>query len=113
MKATLTNHLQSPRKTRLVTDLVKGKSVDEALELLKYTKRKSAPQIAKLIASATANAKQEGKEEKDLVIANITVDKGMTLKRYRPRWRGMVSPLRRERSHVVVTLSEKAPSTAK
>lgn len=107
MKATLTNYQSSARKARLVTDLVKGKTVEEALNILAFTKRKTADEIAKLIASAAANAEQKGLKKDDLIVSNITVDKGMTLKRYRPRWRGMASPLRKERSHITVSLTEK------
>lgn len=107
MKATLQNNLQSSRKTRLVTDLVRGKSVSEALDILKFLKRKSAEPVSKLIVSAVANAKQDGVTDGNLIIENITVDKGITLKRFRPRWRGMVSPLRKERSHITVTLKSK------
>ena len=106
MKATLTNYTQTPRKVRLVTDLVKGKTVTDALNILAYTKRGAADEIAKLISSAAANAAQTGSDKENLRIENITVDKGMTIKRFRPRWRGMASPLRRERSHVTVSLKE-------
>ena len=107
MKATLKNHLQTPRKTRLVTDMVKGKSVSEALTALRFVKRKSAESVRKLVESAVANASQEGKKQDDLIIENITVDKGITLNRWMPKARGRATPLKRERSHITVTLAEK------
>lgn len=113
MKATLTNHIQTPRKTRMVTNLVKGKRVSDALSTLRFTKRKSAEAVGKLIASAAANAKQEGKDVDALVIENITVDKGITLRRWMPRARGRATPLLRERSHITVTLAEKKAKAAK
>ncbi len=107
MYATLKNNLQSAQKTRLVTKLVRGKRALDAIQLLTFVKRKSAEPVRKLIASAVANAKERGKDTEKLYIASIRVDKGATIKRYRPRWRGMVSPLRKERSHITVTLEEK------
>lgn len=107
MKALLKNHNQAPRKARLVTDLVKGKSVAEALELLPFVKKKGAKEVGKLIASAAANANVDEKDADKLIIENITVDKGLTLKRWMPRARGRATPLKRERSHIKVTLKKK------
>ncbi|XKT75226.1 MAG: 50S ribosomal protein L22 [Patescibacteria group bacterium UBA2103] len=105
MKAFLKNHNQAPRKVRLVTDLVKGKSVSEALEMLPFVKKKGADEVKKLIASAAANSGEKNTDA--LVIENITVDKGMTLKRWLPRARGRATPLRKEKSHIKVTLKKK------
>lgn len=105
MKAVLTNHNQAPRKVRLVTDLVKGKTVGEALKSLPFVKKKGAEEVAKAIKSAAANS---GEKDTDaLVIENITVNKGMTLKRWLPRARGRATPLRKEKSHITVTLKKK------
>lgn len=107
MKATLSNYAQSPRKVRLVSDLVKGKSIEDALTALKFEMRRASDPLAKLIASAAANAEKQGERVSDLVIKNITVDKGIVLKRYLPRAYGRATPLRRRRSHVTVTLARK------
>jgi len=107
MKATVSNYAQSPRKVRLVSDLVKGKGIEEALTLLKFEMRRAADPLAKLIASAVANAENKGERAGDLVIQNITVNKGIVLKRFMPRAFGRATPLRRRRSHVTVTLARK------
>lgn len=108
MKATLSNYAQSPRKVRIVSDLIKGKGIDEALTILQFEMRRAADPIAKVIKSAVANAEAQGERAGELVIKNITVDKGIVLKRYMPRAFGRATPLRRRRSHVTVTLARKA-----
>lgn len=107
MKATLSNYRQSPRKTRLVTDLVKGKSVAEALTALKFLEKRAANPIAKLIASALANAEKQGENGKNLVVKSIRVDKGFVRTKSMPRAFGRATPIRRRMSHVAVTLGKK------
>lgn len=100
----------SPRKARLVADLVRGRDVDEALELLSFTRKKTAPMIKKLIESAVANAEesarvQDGAVDIDaLYVKTITVDQGATLRRYRPRAQGRATPIRKPTSHISVVL---------
>jgi large subunit ribosomal protein L22 len=107
MKAFLKNYRQSPRKVRLVTDLIKGKRVAEAfLQLDVLTKKGSLP-IKKLLSSAVANAKSAGINEENLVVANVTVNKGLVMKRSMPRARGSASRINKRTSHVVLTLIEK------
>jgi large subunit ribosomal protein L22 len=108
MKAYLASHNQPPRKVRLVTELVKGKSVDAALAQLAFLPKRAADPIAKLIASAAANAAQSGREAKDLTVANITVDSAGMLTKYMPRAMGRAAPVRRRKSQVTVTLGEAA-----
>lgn len=108
MKATLRQYRQSPRKVRLVTDLVKNKPVDDALRELRFTNKRAAKPIAKLIESAAANAREEDGFARDqLEISSITVDKGPTLKRFRPRARGRATGIKKHTSHITVNLSEK------
>ena len=106
MKAHLSNYRQSPRKTRLVTDLVKGKTVPEALTLLQFLDKRAASPIAKLISSAVANAEKQGESATHLIIARITVDKGVVQTRYMPRAFGRAAPIRHRMSHVTVTLEK-------
>ncbi len=109
MKATLKQHRQSPRKVRLVTDLVKDKSVDAALRELRFTTKRAADPVAKLIESAVANAREnDGKRREDLRIKNITVDQGPTLKRFRPRARGRATSIKKRTSHISVVLDDKS-----
>lgn len=111
MRARLSNHTQAPRKTRLVTDLVKGKGVLEALTLLKFESRRAATPIAKLIASAAANAEKAGELIADLYVKSITVDQGLVTTRYRARAFGRAAPLNRRRSHVTVILEKRSKKT--
>lgn len=106
MKAMLKNYRQSPRKVRLVSDLIKGKSIVNAeTELRNLTKRASLP-IMKLLESAVANAKSQGANPENLMIANITVNKGLVMKRSIPRARGSASRINKRTSHVLLTLKE-------
>lgn len=107
MKATLSNYAQSPRKVRLVSDLVKGKTIPEALTLLKFEARRAADPIAKLVASAAANAEKQGERPETLVVKSITVNKGVVLTRFMPRAFGKPSPIARRRSHVTVLLAKR------
>jgi large subunit ribosomal protein L22 len=107
MKATLQNYRQSPRKVRLVTDLIKGKKVADAkLELAFLAKRASEP-LEKLLDSAIANAKNNfGIGPENLIVKNIQVDKGIVLKRFMPRARGSASRINKRTSHVVLILED-------
>lgn len=107
MKATLKNYRQSPRKVRLVTDLVKGKGVAEAFTLLKFNIKRASDPLAKLLASAVANAEKQGEQAGNLIVKNITVDGGVTMHRIMPRARGSAYPIRKRSSHVTVTLAKK------
>ncbi len=104
MKASLKSHNQAPRKGRLVTDLVKGKTVPEALAALSFLPKRASAPIAKLIASAAANAKLKGENPDQLKVKTITVDSAGMLVKYMPRAMGRPSPIRRRKSQVHVTL---------
>ena len=107
MKAVLKNYRQSPRKVRLLADLVRGKNVNDALATLQFVDKRAAGPFAKVIASARANALQHGADAKTLIIKKVTVDKGVTGKRFMPRARGSASPINRRSSHVTVELGTK------
>ncbi len=104
MKAILKNYRQSPRKVRLVTDLVKGKPVQKALTTLSFTPKRAVVAVRKLIESAIANAKNSGIAADTLKIKNITVDSGFILKRMMPRARGTGARINKRTSHIHVTL---------
>lgn len=104
MKALLTNFKQSPRKVRLVADMIRGKQVLLARDLLAFTPKKSAPEIEKLLASAIANARQQGMNPEDLVVKSISVDKGAVLKRFSPKARGRAGRILRTMSIVRIEL---------
>jgi large subunit ribosomal protein L22 len=105
MIATLDNYTQSPRKVRLVTELVKGKTVPEALKALEFLPKRASLPIAKLLKSAIANAKNAGKEVEGLKVKGITVESAGMSKRYMPRAFGRASIIRRKKSRVKLTLA--------
>lgn len=115
MKALLTNFKQSPRKVRLVADMIRGKRALVARDLLAFTPKKSAPEIEKLLASAIANARQQGMNPEDLVVKTISVDKGAVLKRFTPKARGRAGRIIRTMSIVKIELGAAgaAPKKAK
>jgi len=100
------------RKARLVADLVRGREVSEALEILQFTRKKTAPLIKTLVESAVANAEYKATKSNEkldidgLVITHITVDEGPTLRRFRPRARGMATRIRKRTSHITVTVGQ-------
>ncbi len=110
VKAKLSDYGQSPRKTRRVADLVKGKSVSDAMDMLTFTVKRPSHPIKKLISSAAANAKNKGLSEDNLVVKDIRVDKATTLYRSQPASRGSAHPVRLRRSHVTVVLEEGRPN---
>jgi large subunit ribosomal protein L22 len=104
MKAILKNYRQSPRKVRLLADLVRGKKVTDALRHLSFIDKRAAGPFAKVINSAVANAKQSGRDIATLKIAKVAVDKGTVITRFMPRARGSASPINRRSSHITVEL---------
>ena len=111
MKASLNNYRHAPRKVRLVTDLVKGKSVIQAEAMLNHLIKKASLPIKKLLNSAVANASSAGSTIKEnLYIKSITVDKGVVLKRWMPRAMGRAFPIHKHTSHVVIELATKESS---
>jgi len=107
-KAKLSYIRLSPQKTRLVVDLVRGKKVQDALNVLKFSPQKAADIVAKLVSSAVANAEQKGVSDVDrLYVKTITVDQGPALKRFIPRAQGRATKIRKPTSHILVVLDEK------
>jgi large subunit ribosomal protein L22 len=107
MRAYLKNYRQSPQKVRLITDLVKGKSVSEALLTLRYSPQRATQAVAKLINSAAANAHHnDSADPANLMISDIRVDEGYTLKRFRARARGRGARVRKRTSHITVELAQ-------
>lgn len=106
--ATLSNFRQSPRKMRTVANLVRGKKVADALVALQFTDKKAASPIAKLIASALANAKTLEMPTDNLVVSKIMVNGGKIMYRRRPAAQGRAHPIRKRTSAIIVELGEKA-----
>jgi large subunit ribosomal protein L22 len=98
----------SPRKTRLVVDMVRGKGVQEALNILRFSPQKAAGIVGTLVSSAVANAEQKGVSDVDrLFVKSIQVDQGPVLRRFLPRAQGRATRIRKPTSHITVVLDEK------
>lgn len=97
----------SPRKARLVADLVRGKTVPEARAILAFATRDAALPVRKVLESAAANADHNhGMRSDDLVLAHVTIDPGPTIKRFRPRAQGRATPIMKRTSHITIGLAE-------
>jgi large subunit ribosomal protein L22 len=95
----------SPRKVKIVIDLIRGKQVDQALAILMYTPKAAAPVVEKLLNSAIANAENNLELPRDeLYVAEVFANPGPTLKRFVARSRGSASPMLRRTSHITVVL---------
>lgn len=95
----------TPQKTRLVADLIRGSSVDEALTMLSFQPQAVATTLYKVVASAVSNAEdEENLDRSDLVITRITVDEGPTMKRWRPRAKGAANMILKRTSHITVVV---------
>jgi large subunit ribosomal protein L22 len=108
VNAQLKRHNQSPRKVRLLANLIKGKSADAALAILSLSSKRGSTAITKLLKSAIANAKNNFKmDAKDLYVKEASVDGGIVMKRSRPRAFGRAYPIRRKTSDVKLVLDTK------
>ena len=101
----------SPRKARVVINMVRGRDATEALQLLEFTPKSAAPIVKKLIASALANAKQKAGsvDPTSLYISKATVDQGPNshLRRWRPRAMGRATPIVKGVSHITIELDKR------
>jgi len=97
----------SPRKVKIVIDLIRGKKVGEALSILEHTPKAASEPVAKLLKSAIANAENNlGMNPDSLYVAEIYANQGPTLKRFRPRAQGRAYRIRKRTSHISVVLDE-------
>ncbi len=113
MKASVKHIRISPKKANLIAGLVRGKNAEEAITFLKFTNKKGADILEKVVASAVANAENnDGKAKSDLVISSVVVTKGRTLRRGIPASRGRVAPIKKRSSHIFVTLKESVKEKA-
>jgi large subunit ribosomal protein L22 len=98
----------SPRKARRVIDLVRGRSVEDALDILRWAPQAASEPVAKVIASAAANAQNNnGLDPATLVVATVYADEGPTAKRIRPRAQGRAFRIRRRTSHITVVVESR------
>ncbi len=107
-QAKLRNVRLSPRKARLVVDMVRGKGIQDAMNILQFSPQKTAPILSKLLKSAVANAEQKGVSDIDaLFVKTVVVDQGPVLRRFMPRAQGRASRIRKPTSHITVVLDVK------
>ena len=107
-RATLKFARISPRKVKIVADLIRGKDVTEALAIVKFTPKASSEIIEKLLNSAIANAENNHQmKQQDLYVAEIFANQGPTLKRIRPAAKGSAVRIRKRTSHITIVLKEK------
>ena len=99
----------APRKARLVMDLIRGRDVDDALSMLKFSKQRVSGMIEKVIRSAVANANEQetANIRNTLYVASARVDAGPVIKRFQPKDRGKAYPINKRTSHLVVTIDER------
>ncbi|EFM11485.1 MULTISPECIES: 50S ribosomal protein L22 [Paenibacillus] len=98
----------APRKAQLVVDLIRGKKVGEAIAILRHTPKSASPIVEKLLNSAIANAEHNYQlDVNKLVIEQVFVNQGPTLKRFRPRAMGRASRINKRTSHITLIVSEK------
>ncbi len=109
MKALLRHTRSTPQKARLVADLIRGRNVNDAMNVLTFTRKKAARTFQKLLKSAVANAEENNNvmDVDDLYVKTVRVDKGITWKRQMPRARGMATTILKRTSHISIELAEK------
>ena len=115
--AKLNNCPTSPRKMRLVADLVRGQKVEKALQILKFSNKEASRRVEKLVLSAISNLQEKNEdasiEDADLFIKEIRVDGGSMLKRLRPAPQGRAHRIRKRSNHVTVVLGAKDNTQSK
>ena len=99
----------APRKARLVMDLIRGRDVDDALSMLKFSKQRVSGMIEKVIRSAVANANEQevAQSRNTFFVAKAWVDPGPVIKRFQPKDRGKAYSIKKRTSHLVVTIDER------
>ena len=99
----------APRKARLVMDLIRGRKVDDALNMLQFSKKRASVYVAKVIKSAVANYQEQetAPGSQPLVVSEARVDGGPIIKRFQPKDRGKAHPIMKRTSHLIVSVEEK------
>ncbi len=97
----------SARKARLVADMVRGRGVQDAMNVLKFSPHRAATMVSKVLASAIASADEAEADVNRLVVAEARIDEGPTMKRFRPKDRGRAHPIMKRTSHIIVAVETK------
>ena len=96
----------SPLKVRMLAGAIKGKSADQSIQMLRFMPQKSAAMLEKVVRSAVANAEQKSINVDSLIVSNVIVDQGPTLKRFHARARGRGSRILKRSSHITVIVKD-------
>ena len=99
----------SPTKVRPVVDLIRGRDVNDAMNILQFTPNRAATMVRKALASAIANADEAEADVEFLVVDEAFVDEAPAIKRWRPKDRGRAFPIRKRNSHITIVVEEEAP----
>jgi large subunit ribosomal protein L22 len=110
--STVKYHRGSPRKARLLADLIRGKTYDKARDLLSFTPKRAALNIQKALDSALAQAELAEADTTKLVVCESRVDEGPRIKRFQPKDRGRAHPIIKQMSHITISLEEKSGGKA-
>lgn len=110
--STVMYHRGSPRKARLLTDLIRGKTYDKARDLLNFTPKRAALNVKKALESALAEAELAEADTTRLVVCESRVDEGPRIKRFQPKDRGRAHPIIKLMSHITISLEEKSGGKA-
>lgn len=110
--STVKYHRGSPRKARLLADLIRGKTYDKARDLLTFTPKRAALNVKKALESALAQAELAEADTTRLVVSESRVDEGPRIKRFQPKDRGRAHPIIKQMSHITISLEEKSGGKA-
>ncbi|MEQ8188399.1 MAG: 50S ribosomal protein L22 [Candidatus Eremiobacterota bacterium] len=97
----------APRKMRLIGDMIRGKKVEDATNLLRFTPKRAARLVEKILKTAVANAENSDMDTDNLFVSTVYIDQGPTLKRWRARAMGRAVMIRRKTSHITIVLKER------
>jgi len=101
------NHRGSPKKAKLVADMIRGKSYEEADNMLAFSTKRAAVNIRKALKAAGADAEQLGADPSSVFVCDVAVDQGQHIKRFRPKDRGRAHPILKRTSHITLSLQER------
>ena len=96
----------SARKVRLIADLIRGRDVQDALNILKFTPNRAADMVSKVLTSAIANANEAEADVEALIVDQAFVNEGPTIKRWQPKDRGRANPIMKRTSHITVVVEQ-------
>ncbi len=107
------NHRGSPRKAKLVVDMIRGKGYEQALNMLAFNPKRASVNIQKALMAARQDAEDNGADPEKLFVSESRVDGGMHIKRFQPKDRGRAHPILKRTSHITVTLQERSGKAKK